>query len=193
MTSRRIAARLITIGAALLAGAGACGGRNRIDLFQESPTDDAGAGGRGEWDGGDPWIHCDTRDDCPAELPRCDRDDDRCVECLEKADCGPDESCRLQDHRCVPSCRDDGDCAGGGGICAVSSGLCVDCGTDDDCTSDWRKRCATRAGRCVECLDHADCPDGRCRTEDADFECVECLTDDDCEGSAECVRGECQR
>ena len=176
--------------------AGACGDRRQLSLFApalEGP--DAGANGPDGVDSGDHdsdrGRRCYDAYDCTDERPFCEANEDRCVECRTSDDCGRNESCRFEDHACVPTCFDEGDCAGSGRpICAVSAGVCVECAGPGDCR-DSEPFCNLRSGRCVECLDHRSCADRLCNP--VYFQCVDCLDDGDCGDAQECVRGECQR
>ncbi len=69
-----------------------------------------------------------------------------------------------------------GDCAAPTPVCEESSGECVACVGDDDCTDGV---CADD-NTCVACLGDGDCDEGVCDT-DANA-CVECVDDAQCDG-----------
>ena len=72
----------------------------------------------------------------------CDVATDRCVPCLEDADCGPAATCDTARHECVAElcgeCGDDADCTGDGSLCVRRSfGLLANesaCGVDCSAT-----------------------------------------------------------
>jgi hypothetical protein len=75
-----------------------------------------------------------------------------------------------------PPCTDDTTCAGL--HCQVSSGMCVACVGDTDC-SGARRHCDTSAGVCVECNSTVDCGLGR-RCNVATKRCIDtCIDSDD--------------
>jgi len=181
-------ARMWRTGILLVLVAGACD-RRQLSLFAPAPAVRDG-GGDGDGDG-DRSRRCDTSYDCTEERPFCE--DERCVECLTSDNCDDDQSCRFEDHACVPSCSDWEDCVGSGRpICALASGVCIECAGPDDCKEEEQEPfCELRTGRCVDCLRNDDCGDRLCHPKA--HECVDCVYDADCDDSEECVRGECQR
>ena len=101
-------------------------------------------------------VQCVVDGDCrDPRLPRCDSaGGNRCVACLPASkapvvsdNCPAKEHCAVEGgvHSCQPGCKDDGDCAGGGGMPA-------------------RNKCDDKTHQCAECLADGDCGPGRvCR------------------------------
>ncbi len=106
-------------------------------------------------------VECITRDDClPPKGPYCDQSLHVCAECLMDVDCpDPLERCSKELHRCAAPCKTESDCRMDDPKCdlaiAVSTGYCVRCSAQGDCTDPQRSFCSQ--GECVSC-DSPPCP-----------------------------------
>lgn len=136
-------------------------------------------------------LHCDPTGACVpcfndsqcGDSQRCVAN--ACVQCRDKADCEPYEACDTVSHRCRKPCVDASSCVsmsttplcGDRGFCTCSAeicegfperrhcdlnrGACVECSSNDDCSSDDEKYCSD--GFCVRCKLDAHCSgDKRC-------------------------------
>jgi Cys-rich repeat protein len=102
-------------------------------------------------------VRCTSDTECGGTTRYCNVDLGRCQQCLSPAQCATGQVCAAETGRCETRCVEDADCAGGNRpMCAVSSGVCVECSQKEDCTGP-RPQCETRSGLCVECLTNADC------------------------------------
>lgn len=130
-------------------------------------------------------YECTADTECvTANLPRCDLQRKRCVECRESSDCATDFVCDALGSRCLRRCSDDFPCPADlhgcderrgvcyacdedrecddslvGPLCAADGSGCVSCRMDSDCPG---QRCDPLSGRCVACRDAADCASGWC-------------------------------
>jgi hypothetical protein len=126
----------------------------------------------------------------------CDEANDRCVDCLEDADCPDDgiycnglESCDVESGECVSSgspCPD-------GQLCDEENDRCVECLTDADCPDDGlfcngEESCDELIGECVSSGDPCIAP--LLCNEETDT-CVECLTGANCNDGIDCTNDHC--
>lgn len=86
--------------------------------------------------------------------------------CADNTDCAGGEVCR--EGVCREICDVDAPCDGPLAVCDPTTGLCVGCLSDDDCSGDQLCDAATQS-----CVD------------------PECASDDECPGGFECQSGEC--
>ncbi len=91
------------------------------------------------------------------------------------------------------TCNSNTDCAGAAGVCNTTTGKCVVCLTNSDCSG--TQECNTTTNTCFvpTCTIDTDCPSGvpRCDTETG--VCVECLSSGppDCLAGEACIAGIC--
>ncbi len=150
-----------------------------------------GMGGSGGT-GGVVGVVCETHANCPPAQAVCG-DDDRCGPCTDEDDCARHAGALVCDvredvptsGRCV-DCLNDNECSSANGHECVL-GFCVECETDVECTSLETPQCST-SYQCEGCKDNDACV-GRgvrsmCDTRDGaenEGECVECEAHSDCE------------
>ncbi len=114
-------------------------------------------------------VRCSSESECGMTHPHCNLDEGRCQQCLSPAQCAAGWVCAAETHTCEVRCVQNADCAGSTRpLCAVSSGVCVECSTSDQC-SGTRPHCETRSGLCVECLSNEDCGGRLCEL--GEFHC----------------------
>jgi hypothetical protein len=149
----------------------------------------------GEASGGAPPEPCYGK--CKDDRPFCDEGDDgvaddKCVGCLEHADCKDPSKPMCLESECVP-CLDDFSCKDTLGL--EDTPICLD-GTEDDDTGEVRPN----TGACAECGRSSDCDGAIC---DADtltcidgtlFKgkdvCEQCTDDRECKDGQVCVATE---
>jgi hypothetical protein len=107
-----------------------------------------------------------------------------CVASCTQGSCG-DAICDERNGRCV-ECRSDDDCSTGA-LCNVASQRCLtpsnDCSSDADCAG---RRCDVSKAACVDCVNDADCAAGRC-----DVNSNTCVVDAGCATDDDCSSGVC--
>lgn len=106
--------------------------------------------------------------------------------CAADSDCtGPWTNCwgsLFGETVCAKPCGSDADCPTSAPKCDSSTGKCVACMADADCTSTSAPKCDTTAGKCVGCLADADCTStGAPYCDTTNQACVECT------GNAHCA------
>ena len=121
---------------------------------------------------------------------------ERCS-CTSDAECkAPNTKCMLpfakaKYKQCQKPCAKSEDC----GIdltCNTTTGRCVVCQKDDDCTTPGLSRCNTALGTCVECMGNGDCVPDFPFCDPKNNTCVQCLLDTDCpKSSPACNLGSC--
>ncbi len=129
----------------------------------ENPFDDGGVmmemGGSDEPDPRMMGEACITADDCSTARPACvvpdGAEEGRCVECTDSSFCAEGNEVCGRNFTCDATegvCREPFDCPAERSQCSLFAngelGVCVECGTDDDCGG-VRPVCAT-TGDCVE-------------------------------------------
>ena len=80
-----------------------------------------------------------------------------------------------------PSCQNDADCPGVAPRCETTSGACVQCVSDSDCSTGL---CDTGAHSCTSCNSSADCPSS---LPVCDLDVQACVQ---CETSGQCLAGQ---
>jgi hypothetical protein len=85
-------------------------------------------------------TRCTQSAQCAAPTPVCEVTSGRCVRCTvaEEGACLASEHCDAMTNLCVPGCRSDEGCPGGGdggatGRCDRAQHVCVECAADVDC------------------------------------------------------------
>jgi hypothetical protein len=87
----------------------------------------------------------------------------------------------------VPACTVDGDCPAATPVCRPSSGLCIRCASDNDCTDAApAPACDMTTGRCVACTSDVQCAAATPRCNPASLSCVRCLSSADCGRESAC-------
>jgi hypothetical protein len=119
-------------------------------------------GGNGET----PKGGCTSNDDCSKEETNkiCDKNVEKCVQCVKSSDCGKNEICNPKDNTCLAGCSTDADCANAfpdrkDAKVECSSQKCViKCDTKADCAVD--ERCSEN--QCIKntCTEDKDCGKG---------------------------------
>ena len=101
--------------------------------------------------------------------------DDAVVEAASDAPSAPDV---------VTACLVDGDCPDDTPVCRLPASLagrvCTGCGADADCSRAARPVCDTSSGRCVACTSDVQCSSPTPRCDLAAHSCVRCLSSADC-------------
>jgi hypothetical protein len=101
--------------------------------------------------------------------------------CADDSQCGG-LRCQVSTGACV-ACGADGDCTGARPKCDTTMGLCVECNATSDCPTPTQQRCDAVTKRCLDlCVDRDDCPNGAvfsC-TKEPTFLCAECTQDPTC-------------
>jgi hypothetical protein len=106
---------------------------------------------------------CRKDADCDRNLPYCDLDEHRCVECSSASQCASGLSCSQATHSCSSRCLSSDDCDGIDRQICGASGACVQCEADLDCTgSPATPHCNQQSGLCVECVTQVDCGPTSC-------------------------------
>ncbi len=128
------------------------------DFFSSAcETDDDCFGRHGDFCYEGYCTHCVTDDHCDSDEPVCDPLADKCVECLQNADCTDlaTPTCTYK-SKCV-QCVLDSDCVanGLGGVCHRNS--CYECMLHEDCGGDTPVCNDSR--ECVECEYDHQCTD----------------------------------
>jgi hypothetical protein len=137
-------------------------------------------------------VACYDPSQCPATSPGCDSAFYACGFCSGSMDC-PSDLPVCQGFTCATSCvLPDGGEFCDSGICQTSTGACVACLQDQDCSPDGGSPyCLTDidAGtRCVQCLDATFCGDaGPCNG--TFFRCGSCGSNADCPPDAPTCAG----
>ncbi len=96
-----------------------------------------------------------------------------CIECRTTRDCITSQKCHPESHWCV-DCLSNDDCSSVYPICDLKENGCTECLSDGDCSTP-NKFCIVDdkyvfANKCVECLDNYDClEDEWC---DSDSKCI---------------------
>ncbi len=109
-------------------------------------------------------VDCLVDADCGAGTV-CDAAQTTCVGCVDNADCSGSDVCSGAQAcvRCVDSAPGSATDAGCGASAPVCDSLGPDCvGCVDDSNCDNGERCAVQSGTCVVCLSDQDCPAGVC-------------------------------
>ena len=165
-------------------GLGHCGGTSCVECFSDIHCPDGVCGAANSC------VGCRTRRDCGA-AQTCDPESNTCVQCLQASDCfvpGQCDAFECNAGACVPGTTRPDVCtlrSGNPGLCD-SSGACVRCLGDGDCTQD-APFCS--GGRCVQCAADTDCPRGTCDTMTGT--CRGCSSDDDCQQAEGCLGFTC--
>jgi hypothetical protein len=148
---------------------------------------------------------CTRGADCAAtpERPYCSADG-QCVECLTSSQClpldGVRRTCDLGLRTCIKNpCKVDNDCAldaSGGRLCDTTTGGCVACMTDAQCTSPAQPHCLTESHHCVECASDANCDEANgetCTPDTHVCKVTRCVSDANCDGALKCdvASGQC--
>ena len=157
-------------------------------------------GGAAACEAGEACVQGKCEPACPCSSCTCESGicvDDRCVECVEDADCpGERPVCDPMDGACRV-CLVDAQCTGDGRTRCNSEFECVRCLVSEDCPQPalcvggtCTSACCEPAdcpapaplcdpdGRCVACVGDADCDPLRC--DQVRGVCVECTLDADC-------------
>jgi hypothetical protein len=130
----------------------------------------------------------------------CNLTTNQCVGCLTHADCNDPSK---------PICGSSQTCVGCGTqtapangctaknpalpVCKPTTGACVQCAADLDCTTSAAPACDTTANKCVECVQSSYCKTTSAPVCDTTAEhCVQCLQDTDCSGATPiCISQQC--
>jgi len=130
-------------------------------------------------------VECLTDDDCDQV---CDAETQTCRACISNSECGDDSPIcdSLNTGQCLP-CATNTDCANINPflpIC-VTSGSCVACTSDSQCTFTSQPICLN-TGACVECLLDTQCSTvtGTPICDASTNKCRKCASNNDCIGSA---------
>ncbi len=138
-------------------------------------------------------VRCQNDTTCVPGAPHCVLG--ACAQCATNSQCGTGQACYPANHTCQPSCTTNADCPQLGGppapICNTTTGACVGCQTDADCTNTTgRPLCDTERGQCSECLSNANCPDAAPACNRQNGTCAVCLVDTDCGPNYLCSQGD---
>jgi hypothetical protein len=142
---------------------------------------DAGDGGRVVADAGTD-ARCTTDRECTEGV--CDLGTQRCVQCVDSAQCMSGAVCL--GSRCVqaPTCTTSRTCPGQ--VCSTRLGVCVDCETDTDCSGGQVCRRNVCAPPPRTCMSSRECSDLGQVCDTARRLCVECLGENDCAPEQHC-------
>jgi hypothetical protein len=166
---------------ALSFGGSLCNGQSCAGGFNGAGNP-SGFGGGTCVAGIDNCTPCGPNGQCPMDM-RCGtskQTKNRCVWCVEDADCDHGMSCDIATGRCAPPCRSSEDCQADR-ICDMASGVCVQCASSNDCERTRPDLPVCHAHRCYECEFADDCTGpglGFC----IGYRCIECFTKEDCGG-----------
>ena len=185
--------------------------------------EDSGGSGAGAIGGSSGSAGAITCTNCRMDAPACDTTTGTCVGCLSDVDCVGLGVCNTEGRYCV-QCRADSDCGdpedsrcnvalgqctnpcttdSACGIkdrCEQSSGICIDCHTNEDCVGSSSKFCDTNTFTCVSCLVNSDCVDPStpvCTVAlgaVANYlSCAQCAVDSDCPEGKKCSGHRCSQ
>ncbi len=127
-------------------------------------------------------LECASDNQCPAGSPRCVRG--KCEVCASNADCpAATPVCFPDDDRCHGACPATS-CSGETPYCNTSTGACVGCNSNADCTDPEKRLCDSVTFQCVTCTSNADCGAGAPFCYVRKGKCVSCLTNADCPQAA---------
>lgn len=113
------------------------------------------------------------------------------TKCVTSGDCPSGKVCNTSSGICV-TCLTDANCSGSTPACVNNS--CLECATNSHCTDPLEPICSNN--QCVDCLVDADCSgsphySGLGHNLCSNKTCVECKIDGDCGGSSTCVGNAC--
>ena len=84
------------------------------------------------------------------------------------------------------TCATDVDCSDHDPRCNLTTNICVDCLSDDDCGGEAPPKCLLEAGDCVQCVSDADCSTGEPYCDPDGNHCEECFLDEHCDVGEVC-------
>jgi hypothetical protein len=149
-----------------------------------------------DFDAGNYCFQCRNAGDCPMSTPGCASTGHFCGACAVSSDCpsSPSSLAYCQSFACGPSCvLPDGGVSCSSGLCKTSTGVCVNCLSDSDCTGTGglTPYCLSdidAGNRCVGCVENSQCAPWPC---DSVYNfCGYCGVDSDCPaGAPHCAGG----
>jgi len=87
------------------------------------------------------------------------------------------------------TCSVDGDCTADAPLCDRSTGTCVRCESNGDCSdASAGPACDLSSGRCVPCTTDRQCSSPLARCDSTAHACVRCLTSADCGRESFCTQ-----
>lgn len=130
----------------------------------------------------EPATPCDATVSCAAPLV-CDAASNGCVACNIAKDCGKAGSLCIA-HTCIAkvACTGDKDCKATGELCDLTSGACVGCLKDGDC-SGGEKCLASQCVKVKNCSNSKDCANV---CDSGSGTCVDCVQAGDCKAEQFC-------
>jgi hypothetical protein len=131
-------------------------------------------------------VECVDDDECEPRGLLCDRSINRCVQCTGDFACPGDEKCDGWSRRCVEPCatelQPEQECREEWTMCDARSERCVMCFGDEDCAATGdRPYCLNGGARCVQCVSDEHCWREKPNCDPVLFECVQCADSRDCD------------
>ncbi len=115
-------------------------------------------------DGSGNCVECISDAQCSGSTPRCNPASNTCVRCLANSDCDDTNPCTNDrcgtDNTCTNPPLASGTTCPGGNVCD-SSGRCVECVSNAQCSGSSTPLCHPDFNTCVECFIDRNCPAGR--------------------------------
>jgi hypothetical protein len=131
-------------------------------------------------------VQCLDAGQCPADHAGCNSQTLTCGSCFQSSDC-PVYLPTCLNQVCATGCvLPDGGQHCQSGVCQTSTGYCVECLSDSDCSQPGSPRCTSdidAGNACAQCVAASDCGDaGPCNG--ALFTCGTCASNADCPSAA---------